>query len=258
MALMPLSKSEPCYYPDKWNLPVGYNGLVRATHNCFAYAMNQLLPEPRAHKPQPGEQSDGNISEITCKAVSQFVVKDNPKLVFPVSIKEAEKKPCRTGFYRIALAVNSNGDDYHFMRQDATGMWSHKPRANDVTKVDASGKPISHPHRANWDWSSSGGINYDVFCGYFCVSADRKKIRVGLNENYDVQARANVYRLSTPALKATVNRLSPKLRASVQKTLNSSSINRSNVANAIKAVRSRSKTGISKADDAILRNISAL
>jgi hypothetical protein len=58
--------------------------------------------------------------------------------------------------------VIAPGQDFHFYRQDANGMWSHKVSSDPAQNVDASGNPISNPETAD------RGI-YTDFCGYFCV-----------------------------------------------------------------------------------------
>ena len=80
--------------------------------------------------------------------------------------------PCATGLchpchHRVALVI-APGQDFHFYRQDADGMWSHKPGMTQATNVDASGSPISNPETADRH-SPSGKISYTDFCGYFCV-----------------------------------------------------------------------------------------
>ena len=45
----PLSGHEPTYEPDRWNT----KNSIKSTHNCFSYALNQLVSH-RMNKPQPG------------------------------------------------------------------------------------------------------------------------------------------------------------------------------------------------------------
>ena len=54
------------------------------------------------------------------------------------------------------------GWDYHWFRQDADGMWSHKPSHDPATNVDYAGHPIVNPETADRG-------PYTQFCGYFCV-----------------------------------------------------------------------------------------
>jgi hypothetical protein len=65
--------------------------------------------------------------------------------------------------------------DYHFLRQDPDGYWSHKPGALPVKRVDASGRPILRPDRALFIYrDSKDPLYYTDFCGYFCVPRDGK------------------------------------------------------------------------------------
>ena len=52
--------------------------------------------------------------------------------------------------------------DYHWYRQDADGMWSHKMGQTPATNRDNSNNLITDPAAAN-----RGA--YTNFCGYFCV-----------------------------------------------------------------------------------------
>jgi hypothetical protein len=51
------------------------------------------------------------------------------------------------GYYLIAL-VTAPGYDYHWLRQDADGMWSHKPGWSEATNRDSNGKLIFDPRQA--------------------------------------------------------------------------------------------------------------
>jgi hypothetical protein len=77
---------------------------------------------------------------------------------------------CPTGTSKIALIIDES-DDYHFIRQDSNGYWSHKPGARKVTKMDAAGHLIWNPKLANYNYTKDGNstLNYDIFCSYFCV-----------------------------------------------------------------------------------------
>jgi len=51
------------------------------------------------------------------------------------------------GYYLVAL-VTAPGYDYHWLRQDANGMWSHKPGWSPATNRDSAGKLIHDPRTA--------------------------------------------------------------------------------------------------------------
>ena len=54
----------------------------------------------------------------------------------------------RKGYYSVYLVVD-NCIDYHWYRQDKGGYWSHKPGRTPVKKLDASGKMIKNPAKAD-------------------------------------------------------------------------------------------------------------
>jgi hypothetical protein len=89
---------------------------------------------------------------------------DNPK----VRASTFESR-CPSGTSKIALIVDPKRD-YHFLRQDPDGYWSHKPGAMNVTREDASGRPILRPDRACFMYTKhKEPLTYTKMCGYFCV-----------------------------------------------------------------------------------------
>ena len=89
---------------------------------------------------------------------------DNPD-VRPIYFEQ--RCPGKTS--KIALIVDPKRD-YHFLRQDSDGMWSHKPGDMDVTTLDASGRPILRPDRALFIYNNhKDPLRYTKFCGYYCV-----------------------------------------------------------------------------------------
>ena len=101
---------------------------------------------------------------------------DNPAL----KMCKFESK-CPTGMSKIALIVDEN-EDYHFLRQDSNGLWSHKPGARKVTNKDANNRIIYDPALANFNYLSNnnGHLNYDIFCSYMCVPRNSYvKLKVG-------------------------------------------------------------------------------
>lgn len=81
---------------------------------------------------------------------------------------------CPEGYSKIALIIDES-DDYHFLRQDSNGFWSHKPGAMNVVNKDAFGHKIKDPRLANYNYklAKKGKLNYDIFCQYMCVPRDR-------------------------------------------------------------------------------------
>ena len=171
----PLTGSEPEYEPNRWNL----NRPFRETHNCFAYAMN-IFDKKQVEKcktkkkcdasfHQPGFASGysgfSNDSPKTCPNMMARIFGDNPYITMTDFTSQ-----CPKGTSKVALIIDES-DDYHFVRQDGTGYWSHKPGARKVTTSDARGHKIWDPKLANYDYSKNGNssLNYDIFCSYMCV-----------------------------------------------------------------------------------------
>jgi hypothetical protein len=174
----PVSSFEPPLDMDKWN----NNKFVESSHNCFAYAVDKIDPkyvkdcmkEPKCNVgfPQPGYKAGHNRfgdKEKGCGDMVSRLWGDNPKIT-------ASKfhLMCPNNTSKIALIVDPKRD-YHFLRQDPDGYWSHKPGALPVKRVDASGRPILRPDRATFIYKDSKDpLTYTDFCGYFCVPRNGK------------------------------------------------------------------------------------
>jgi hypothetical protein len=158
----PLSGSEPVYNPAKWNT----RPKIKQSHNCYAYVLNKIAPRLKG-KPQPGYFAGYDqlqFADYNCQTFLKRLKKDNPLLY-----KTTFKRPCKKGFHKGFIALDRKQDsDYHFYRQDKSGMWSHKPGATDVTDLDASDMKITKPHKANRKYKF---YNYNTPCFYFCVNS---------------------------------------------------------------------------------------
>lgn len=170
-----MSGCEPKWEPDRWNK----DPTVRLTHNCFAYAMNVMdsklikrcRDDPECLVPfhQPGAVSNyptfNDTDPKTCPNMIARIMGDNP-LVTPSAFEL--KCPAKTS--KIALVVDED-QDYHFYRQDSTVFFSGKGGATYAKNIDANGNPIFDVELAfhNFGKDKDGRLNYDRFCGYFCV-----------------------------------------------------------------------------------------
>ena len=117
---------------------------------------------------QPGYASGyGHFSDKHEKGCNDMVSRlwgDNPD-VRPINFEDT----CPGKTSKIALIVDPKRD-YHFLRQDSNGMWSHKPGAMEVTTLDASGRSILRPDRALFIYNNhKDPLRYTKFCGYYCV-----------------------------------------------------------------------------------------
>jgi hypothetical protein len=176
--MSPTSGSEPPLNISTWN----NKKPLRESHNCFAYAMNAV--DPRMVKKcndtqncnvgfhQPGYASGfGKFADQKEKGCGDMVSRlwgDNPDVN-----ASTFTKPCAEGTSKIALIVDPSRD-YHFLRQDPDGYWSHKPGAMNVTRLDATGRPIIRPDRASFIYMNhKEPLMYTKFCGYFCVPRNK-------------------------------------------------------------------------------------
>lgn len=195
-----LNGFEPDYDPDRWN---NYKS-VRITHNCFSYAFNLMDPkqirkclaDPNCDPKNPGEDCQGSCDvpfhqpgsvsgyprftdkdPKTCPNMIGRIYGDNPSVQHSTSFKASTfEGKCPAGSSKIALIVDEK-QDYHFLRQDNTGFFSQKSGAMPVTNLDAQGHKIYDVPLANHFFKRHNKddepLNYDRFCGYFCVPRDR-------------------------------------------------------------------------------------
>ena len=187
---VPLNGFEPPFEPWRWNT----HKSIRTTHNCFSYAFNMLDPrqilkcfkDPNCNAKNPGEDCQGSCDvpfhqpgsvsgwprftdkdPKTCPNMIARLLGDNPSFL-PSTFEE--KCPRQTS--KIALIVDED-QDYHFLRQDNTGFFSQKSGAMPVTNLDANGHKIFDVRLAYHYFKRQNNdddpLNYDKFCGYFCV-----------------------------------------------------------------------------------------
>jgi len=151
-------------------------------NNCYSYSLNNQIPMGwRTDKLQPGDLSGGKYSEQTCKSIIQHVREDYMnKDIREVGLNDNIE--CNR--YKIALVLSNNSDsfDYHFYRQDLNGNWSHKAGDNPISNVDASGKLIKDPQKANRNYNKTDNTDddnndYNIFCGYYSVRVDSSFVK---------------------------------------------------------------------------------
>ena len=181
--IAPLSGWEPKYEPWRWN----DRNEIRLTHNCFSYAFNILDPEqikaclqhPSCDVPfhQPGSISGyprfTDKDPKTCPNIIARLIGDNPSII-PTTFEDR----CPSGTSKIAL-IGDEDEDYHFLVQnapekdEAAGYFSQKSGSLPVTNKDAQGHRIYDVKLANHNFRKNS-LNYDRFCGYFCIPRDRQ------------------------------------------------------------------------------------
>ena len=69
----------------------------------------------------------------------------------------------------VALVVSTTINDYHWYRQDSTGMFSHKPGKNPVTNKDNNGRPIRDPRKCARD-------PYNHFVGFMITNPTKVNV----------------------------------------------------------------------------------
>jgi hypothetical protein len=152
----------PQYKPSEWNDfdTLGVGG-IQFNNNCYNYACN-IVNNTFA---QPGAGSGNPFATLDCAGVGAGVQADG--LIFSSDFIFG----C-LGLdfsHRVALAIWP-GEDFHFYRQDRSGMWSHKPGSTEVTNEDNSENLIADPQSADRG-------PYTVFCGFYCVR--RELVTIG-------------------------------------------------------------------------------
>jgi len=225
----------PAYDPGPWNAPD-----AAATNNCYNYATNQqykpdaagILPAPS----EPGRSKGITIGVIVGYDPSRSQPLGEPGasdslVLIPSAVhitcaglktacgldglSEPTDGKCPAECWMIAYYVKPAqkvgmfwiSADYHFVRQDADGKWSHKPGSSTVNRNQWKDKPgaagaydgpeITDPATANV------GPGF-AFCGYFCVCPN--KVVIAMREAPDGgrgDASAVVYRPGTSSFAAS-------------------------------------------------------
>lgn len=144
---------------------VGFNH--QPCNNCYDYANDRLTDTYS----QPGYGSGQLFTAHTAAAIGDAAVRDG--LVRVPNLSDPLKKP-GSGWY-VALFLGSvptaSGKrelDYHWLRQNREGCWSHKLGPGSICNTDSNGVPIYDPLSAVYNW---GGINYNKFGGFFRTTA---------------------------------------------------------------------------------------
>jgi hypothetical protein len=206
------SGSEPKYEPDKWGEP-----RIEGSHNCYSYFLDSRVQAVKEKcdeictkkgancpaensecselKPQPGDYNtikatginDDKENVYMCPNLEKKIMMDNGALI-PIPFN----RRCPKNYYKGAMVIDNN-HTFHFYRQDASGLWSHKPGISPVSNLDASDRRIYIPHLADRNYARNkkrvpasinndvyienngtddGRILYDKFCGYYCIPAN--------------------------------------------------------------------------------------
>jgi hypothetical protein len=166
---LPLSGSEPHYDPEKWNK----NFMDRVNHNCYAYVLDDFVKD-RPKRPQPGHRDKSmpifRKQDYTREEISRRAIYDNPSIYCtdPNAV-------CKKGYYKGVLVIDRY-NNYHWLRQDSNGFWSHKPGQLPVTNKDADGNLIVDPKKANLIYDKDRkeyNLIYSDIGPYFCIPSKK-------------------------------------------------------------------------------------
>lgn len=170
--MLPTNGYELSYDSTAWT------GMPSDNNNCYAYAINNQVVEPTGNqiwfKQQPGAyynlhrgndeaipQGYQSPASIIVSAVEKDFNKYNAINGTTLTFTPIERyEVCPAGTYKVALVVSDS--DYHWYRQDADGLWSHKRGTTPVKRTDESGELIIDPMIADRD-------DYTTFVGFFAV-----------------------------------------------------------------------------------------
>lgn len=173
---------------------------IQQANNCYAYSVNDddRAGSAAGYQAQPGERTRGGawahtvdpMKAANFNALARQTIAGNVSDGMIFTGRNAQSKE---GYYRVALFLRpiaedvrtmAAASDYHYVRQDRDGGWSHKFGAFFVTKLDYANRPIVDPRTADM-----GGYK---FIGFFLVPeggldvgpAGEKKTRPGSRPAY--------------------------------------------------------------------------
>lgn len=120
----------PPYDPGKWNNDPN----IRTRNNCYNYASDKITNTFA----QPGRGSGSMYTAFDCANVGAAAQRDGQILIPNPNITPTQG--------HIVTLVMWPGNDFHWYRRDANGMWSHKPGSTPARNTDNSGNLISDPN----------------------------------------------------------------------------------------------------------------
>lgn len=137
--------SIPKYEPQKWK-----KFLIKPIFtNCYAYALDLLIPDPKQEIFIPGCIHDCSSEKVVWSDVTGNVKKDLDFL--GIKYRVADSSQLKLGEYRIAIYYIPTFHDmpleFHMARQDESGEWSEKISwKGEVQKIGVKGdKPPVYP-----------------------------------------------------------------------------------------------------------------
>ena len=198
--ILPCNGYEFEYDPHFGETSYGSNDF--SYYNCYAYGLNvkdfgyiqpgYITTNEQEYRslfvtPQEGVTYDYNYYQDPLKTIAYLAGHDARCDDFSTSEKEGlylfgyrfeeidADTPAADGCYKVALIMQENfgpyRDDYHWLRQNDDGTWSHKPGPDKPTNFDSSENIIYHPETATVGY----GIYYNANKGIKFFQVSRKK-----------------------------------------------------------------------------------
>ena len=133
--------------------------------NSLGFNSSVILPEEGSYYSSSSQEFDKNVRNVIAGATADG-------LTFVGKMPQSKPGTYLIAYYQAPAAKGCDNDgcttDFHFVRQDQDGGWSHKPGSETVRRVDSSGHVITDPAKA--DMRLDKGRKYQ-FIGYFQVPA---------------------------------------------------------------------------------------
>ena len=109
-----------------------------------------LRQQPGAYNPPKGtNNTEAIIFTSVTEDYNKFRETFNKDATFAI-IRIGQYAACPTGMYKVALVMAEHGD-YHWVRQDKDGFWSHKNGDDPASEVDDANNLIYNLKYAYWE-----------------------------------------------------------------------------------------------------------
>ncbi len=148
--------SQPSFHPEFWNDGYGTNA-VQMKNYCYNYATNRRTDSYAKPGRASGQEADQGHYDVA--SLTKWLEADG---LIPTTLAAG----CQNNRSLIAMVLAPIVPDYHFLRRDADGTWSHKNGFTAAKNTDNSDIVITDPE-ATTSWNNLWP--YNVFGGYFCV-----------------------------------------------------------------------------------------
>jgi len=138
-------------YPTEFD-PKIWNGDIAHRTNCYAYAINAYIPNPSCgfsfYYPGMFSKEENPYPNYTRKGLIASFKKDMKNLGL-ILVESSLEEPLKEGEHKVLLTISSDNGDFHFLRQDRDGFWSHKMSWYSYpTNKDHNSERIVNPEKA--------------------------------------------------------------------------------------------------------------